>query len=349
MILDDNSTFLQALMSSNASTRSPHVVVSFSDTNTANNTYLLSGTALFLSGTNKITIIDGPSSGSIRKVNYISIFNADTVQQTITIQLNKGAVEYPIYITSVTPSGTIMYTPASSWNYINNSGSLQKFATTSGRYLQTVALTGSGITSSYTTSTGTLSIKLRMVGPGGGGGGAATATGSGAVGAGGGSGGYLEAYLPVSASTSYTYTLGLPGAGGSSAGGDGGDAQTSTFSVGNSLYKVYGGFGGKGMAATSVVLMSSGGLGGLISESGSINTAGNVGFSGVFNNSGSAISGMGASTVYGGGGASIFTQGAGVTGSGFGAGGGGAACINNGGGVAGGSGSAGIIIIEEYS
>ncbi len=216
-----------------------------------------------------------------------------------------------------------------------------------GRLLATTLKT-SGTT--FTTGLNTNLVRVRLQAGGGAGGGAATvATPGGGAGGGGSAGGYAEKLFVVDPATQYTIAIGAagsPGAAGSADGGAGGD---TTFAVGATTVTAFGGLGGKGMAAGVTNLTALGGASPAVSTNGDLNMGGAPGGFGLRFTGLLANSGVGGSSLFGGGGNSRSTSGAGSAGVGYGAGGSGAVCVNNAGDVAGGAGLGGALIVDEYS
>lgn len=211
-------------------------------------------------------------------------------------------------------------------------------------------------TGTYTVPAGVKSIAVTVVGGGGGGAGAETQSGTVFVGAGGGgAGGVVSKVIPTDQlASSYTYTVGIGGAGGAAASGDpigsrdGSDGGESRFE-GGALALVAG--GGNGAAEDTAANGASeflGGAGGA-ALGGDINISGQAGGggltrSGVYYQIGS---GEGASGPFGTGGA--YRNGNGIAATGHGAGGSGCLMIpgltlNR----SGGAGSDGIIIVDEF-
>ena len=205
----------------------------------------------------------------------------------------------------------------------------------------------------YTPTTGAKYCLVEVIGAGGGGGGASISSitpDTQTCGGGGGSGAYARGFFIPS---SQTVTIGAGGTAGSSAGGNGGTGGTSSFGA---LISCTGGTGGVGLATTSFANSQAGGIGGSASGAGIVfssnGNAGGIAFSlntsvpNVFIN----VSGYGANSQYGNGGAPlqattvIATAGNNGT-NGAGASGG---ISNAGGGVAGGVGGNGIVIITEF-
>lgn len=69
-------------------------------------------------GTNDVNILTSPASGHTYLVDFISVFNNDTVLQTVTIKYDVSSAEKIVYKQDVAPGGSIEYTSAGGWSYI---------------------------------------------------------------------------------------------------------------------------------------------------------------------------------------------------------------------------------------
>lgn len=150
----------------------------------------------------------------------------------------------------------------------------------------------------YTPTPGMVYCIVEMVGGGGGGGGTPTATSStSAVGSSGGSAAYSKGiYSASTIGASQTVTIGS--AGSSSANGNGtAGGQTSL----GSLLTAPGGAGGPVGSLRSSTTVVAGGAGGVAGTGGTINATGSPGQSGMVIIGTNALSGNGASTLFGGG------------------------------------------------
>ena len=214
----------------------------------------------------------------------------------------------------------------------------------------TITVLTSGTAATYTTPAGVTYLKVRGVGPGGGGGGCATAGAAAASGEGGSSGAYFEKLIRTQSAT-YTYTIGVGGAGGTAGNNPGADGSAATsFTDGTLTLSAAAGKGGSGGgAAASPLFTGSLATGGVTATGGDINLPGSAGG---LRFVGSASQGSG-----GAGGAShlgasvrnaVNSSAVGVVGANYGSGGSGGQDINGTAARAGGAGSNGVIIIEEF-
>ncbi|WP_156524691.1 hypothetical protein [Achromobacter ruhlandii] len=209
-------------------------------------------------------------------------------------------------------------------------------------------------TTTYTPTPGTKRIIAHIQGGGGGGGGSeGDAAGTIAAGAGGGSGSYAY-FTTTTVPSGATLTVGAGGVGGiwPTDAGIGGAGGSSSIGV---LVTAPGGLGGSvGRSAVNTTAgpSNNGGAGGAAPSGATYGSAGGNGNAGLYINAG-ALTGAGADSRYGSGGAMSGASTAGLFGAlpatGFGAGGAGTGRDGSAGSGTGGAGSPGIIVIEEYA
>lgn len=215
-------------------------------------------------------------------------------------------------------------------------------------------------TGTYTPTAGMLFCDIEVLGGGGGGGGvgASALTNSFSVGGGGGAGGYArKIFTAATIGASKAVTIGAAGAAGSAGGASGGAGGAGgTTSVGATLISATGGAGGAlGVVQTATPVGVSGGAGG-VGSLGDFNANGACGGMGlgcaVTSVLTFSVSGVGASSLYGGGGLAVSaSNGSGVGGNAatlYGSGGSGGSMNSQNAGQTGGAGSAGLVIITEY-
>lgn len=97
-----------------------------------------------------VTLVSGPATSTYRrKVQYISVYNTDTVNASVTLSLVYLGTSYTLFLAALAPGEKIEYTPESGFKVFSNAGSIKGSinqgtnATTSS--LQTVVL-GADIT-----------------------------------------------------------------------------------------------------------------------------------------------------------------------------------------------------------
>lgn len=231
--------------------------------------------------------------------------------------------------------------------YDNGSGPVNISTAASGRLLRRTIFTSSG---TWTKQSDVGFVIVTAVGGGGGGGGCSAAAAVTAASAGGGGAGATSNKKIAAASlgSTETVTIGAAGTGGA-AGMNSGNAGGTT-SFGSHVSCTGGNGGGSSGGASSVTIGGTGANGGT-ATGGDFNIAGEPGNAGLrFGTVPSGIGGSGGSSKWGvgGGPAAASTNITGKDAGGYGGGGGGSSNSNNTA-TAGGNGTAGVVIVEEYS
>lgn len=235
-------------------------------------------------------------------------------------------------------SGNVLTSNGSDWTSTAASGGISKIT-------RQVFTSG---TATYSPTSGTKFCDCEVLGGGGGGGGAIGTSTMVSVGGTGGAGGYAKKVFPVASVTGLTVTVGAGGTGGVA--GNNAGATGGSSSIG-SVITATGGIGGTGGAASAQQTFTLGGLGGL-GTLGDFNCNGSPGGSSAQGAANLQVSGLGASSLYGGGalqasaGTTSFQAGKNATN--YGSSGSGGAVNADATGAAGGNGSGGIVIITEY-
>jgi hypothetical protein len=288
--------------------------------------------------TTAVDLVASPAASTARRVKYLGIRNAHaTVTTTMLVQkIATGALTIDLFKATLLPGWELVYNGATWFVYDNNGAVLT--GPTAGRFLRSTLLTSGA---SFTTGVDTESIRIKMVGGGGGGGGCTSVAAAAAAAGGGGSGAYAEKTFDAIPNTAYAYAIGAAGAGVSGAGGNNG---------GNTTFTGPGGSGAPVATAATTLTARAGGAGGAVATNGDVNSTGSPGMYGVVLIVATPIvaSGKGADSQFGSGGLGLVVVGAGNNATGFGGGGAGSATGASSA-RAGGNGSAGCIIVEEYT
>jgi hypothetical protein len=290
-------------------------------------------------------VVPSPASGAQRNVKTLSIRNADaSASNAITVLHTDGTTAVQIAKVNLLAGQQLSYNEGDGWGLVDAAGG-RIVTPLTGLFLGTTIITNAS--GNFTTNAQTRTIFVRMVGGGAGGAGCTSVASAASAGGGGGAGSYLEKTVAVTPNTAYAYVCGAAGNGASGAAG--GNGSSSTFIVGATTYTAPGGTGA--VVATAVTTPSSykGGAGGTVATNGDLNSGGAPGESGniaVITPIGS--SGGGGSSKFGGGGAPTAAAGNGAAATGYGSGGSGAltgaSTVRTGG-----NGTAGCIVIDEYS
>lgn len=153
MFLDTVNKKIQALTDAGATTTEPKFVTSYGDVSTT--TFATSATAGsdgVLNGTTAVDLIAVPGASTLRTVQEIQIYNADSVTHTITVRLLDSATPY-ILVAAIVPAGNFLrYSPGTGWQIgaVLGPGTVTSVAMTGDGTVFNAAVSGSPVTSSGT-------------------------------------------------------------------------------------------------------------------------------------------------------------------------------------------------------
>ena len=98
---------LQAVLAGAITTNQLHVVASFADKTTSD---YAGGTKLSLTnGVSAVDIVDAPIASTIRDIDYVGVYNADTVAATVTIQEFDGVNTRTLATATLNPGDQLIY------------------------------------------------------------------------------------------------------------------------------------------------------------------------------------------------------------------------------------------------
>lgn len=116
MIRLSSTQKLQASLASVITTSQPQVVVCYSDQTST--TYNGGTVTTNLNSTSVVDIVGSPAASTVRDVDFLSVFNKDTVQATVSILFDSTT---PVQLISVTldSGASLEYTHGSGWKVVN--------------------------------------------------------------------------------------------------------------------------------------------------------------------------------------------------------------------------------------
>lgn len=123
MILDTTTRSLELLLGGAVTTNQLQITSAWVDMtataitpgNTPNNS----------NNTTAVVIVASPAASTQRKVSDINVYNADTVNATVTIRLNDNGTRYVKVSQVLQPGYTLQYSDCEGWSQISGAGALQ--------------------------------------------------------------------------------------------------------------------------------------------------------------------------------------------------------------------------------
>ena len=124
MIRLDNINRSLAISLANATTTNPiQIVVSYADD--TGSTYQGGTTTSTISGTSKITICSAPAAATIRTIDSIIIFNADTVASSVNVYFDDNGTYFQLSGSTLQVADTLQFTHARGWETSDVNGSVK--------------------------------------------------------------------------------------------------------------------------------------------------------------------------------------------------------------------------------
>ena len=122
MILDSTTRSIELVLAGTVTTTQLKVTSSWVDMTATATTP--GATTASSNNTTAVTIVAAPAASTQRKVNSISIFNADTASATVTVCYNDNATIYPIVTFAVPTGQTLQYTDVNGWGLVSTTVSI---------------------------------------------------------------------------------------------------------------------------------------------------------------------------------------------------------------------------------
>lgn len=121
IILTQTTDKIQVILSGAITTNQLQCFASYRDTTT---TSITPGrNALVTNNTTAVNLVDSPASSTQRSVEYLNVYNSDTVSATVTILFNDNGTTYELYTGTILPSEKIEYHANSGFIILDQFGS----------------------------------------------------------------------------------------------------------------------------------------------------------------------------------------------------------------------------------
>ena len=113
MFLDATTRKLQVVLDAAMTTNNCPVAADWVDFTATTTT--LGNTPSNTNGTTPVDFVAAPGASTQRKINGISVYNADTVAVTVTVRFNDNGTPYTIVKVLLAVGYTLTYTDAAGW------------------------------------------------------------------------------------------------------------------------------------------------------------------------------------------------------------------------------------------
>lgn len=117
--LDTTTRKLQALLGATVTTNQMQCVANYSDATQSG--YVGATTVINTNNSTAVDIVPAPAAG-VRDVDYINIYNRDTVSQSVTVRYNDNGTTYVLIVATLLTGEQLNYTHGSGWCALDANG-----------------------------------------------------------------------------------------------------------------------------------------------------------------------------------------------------------------------------------
>lgn len=118
IVLTETTDNLQASLSGNVAVNQVQCMSSWRDITTTS--YTPGRTVINTNNTTDVSIVPSPSASTQRVVDFVSIYNKDTANVTVTIKFDANGTEYTVYKATLVTGGRLEYTSENGWQVYND-------------------------------------------------------------------------------------------------------------------------------------------------------------------------------------------------------------------------------------
>jgi len=124
LILTQTTDKIQVVLGGNVTTSQLQCMSSYRDITTT--TYLPGRTVINTNNTTDVDLVGAPGSSTQRVIDWISIYNADTVNATVTIKFDANGTEYVLFKGVVGTGEMLQYTDKTGFFVLTSNGSTKQ-------------------------------------------------------------------------------------------------------------------------------------------------------------------------------------------------------------------------------
>jgi hypothetical protein len=132
MTLDTTTESIEVKLGAAHTTRALQFFVSYGIIDVSLNTTTPTKNFGSTNGTTAVTMVPAPSSGKVNQLKFCSIYNCDSVDQTVTVQINSSSSLRIVYSIIVKVGEQIQFTLGEGWKIFNMDGILKTSNSTIG-------------------------------------------------------------------------------------------------------------------------------------------------------------------------------------------------------------------------
>lgn len=123
LILTETTDNLQVVLAGAVTTNQLNCLTSWRDITTTG--FVPGRTVTNTNSTTDVNLAPAPAASTQRVVDFVSVYNADTVTATITVKFDANGTEYVLFKAALATTERIEYTDAKGWQVYNNLGAVK--------------------------------------------------------------------------------------------------------------------------------------------------------------------------------------------------------------------------------
>jgi hypothetical protein len=124
IILSETTDNLQIVLSGSVTTNQLQCFTSWRDRTST--TFTAGRTVTNTNNTTDVNLAAAPASSTQRVIDFISVYNNDTTNKTVTIKLDANATEYKLFVTTIASGETIQYNEGQGFKVIATTGAIKQ-------------------------------------------------------------------------------------------------------------------------------------------------------------------------------------------------------------------------------
>jgi hypothetical protein len=120
VILDATTKLIEAVLDAAPAANQLHFVASWADMDAT--TFTPGATSGLTSSTTPVTVVAAPASATQRQVKFLSIFNADTSNATVTIRLDTAGTDRTLWRGTLAPGEAVQFVDRQGFTVLDSAG-----------------------------------------------------------------------------------------------------------------------------------------------------------------------------------------------------------------------------------
>lgn len=125
MILDTTSKTIEVILGGAITTNQLEIIADWVDTANGS-TFAPGGTSLLTNGGTAVTVVGSPGASTQRQVKSLTVYNADTVAQTVIVRMFDGTNRRRHIVMILGIGELLLYTPEGGWRAMDTLGNLKQ-------------------------------------------------------------------------------------------------------------------------------------------------------------------------------------------------------------------------------